>query len=291
MNKYIDHVYLINMDKDKDRLISVTNFCNELNIDFERFSGINPKQLTEKEKNKYLNKFNQCFLPYGVVGCAYSHIYIWLDAIKNNYKNILILEDDVIFKKEKFYENLDNAYNELPYDYDMFYIGYAYGDINPSNDFKYIYKPKQIFYETHSYIISLKGCKNLIKIIKNDKINKPIDNIILKNKHLLNIYLIKDILTCQNREYESNITPYYFSYLKYGCRYGINGYLFRIGEYHFNILDIFFLILSLIINLSFSKNISYILSIIILLFIMYDKNYICVLCYIIGIIISILLKY
>ena len=45
MNKYVDHVYLINMDKDKDRLITVINKCNELNIVFERFSGIDPKKV------------------------------------------------------------------------------------------------------------------------------------------------------------------------------------------------------------------------------------------------------
>jgi GR25 family glycosyltransferase involved in LPS biosynthesis len=268
MNKYVDHVYLINMDKDKDRLITVTNNCNELNIFFERFSGIDPKKLSEKEKNKYLSKFNQYFMPYGIVGCAYSHIYIWLDAIKNNYKNILILEDDIIFKKNNFYKNFENAYNELPNNYDMFYIGYSYGDNNPTNNFKYIYQPKQIFYETHSYIISIEGCKKLLKIITNNKINKPIDNIITNNKHLLNIYLIKDKLTYQDKNLKSNITPYYFSYLQYGFRYGINGYLFRICDYHFNIIDIFFLIILLIINF---KNKNYILSIIILLFFLYNR--------------------
>jgi GR25 family glycosyltransferase involved in LPS biosynthesis len=291
MNKYVDNIYLINMDKDKDRLINVTNYCNELNIKFKRFSGIDPKKLLQKEKNKYLSKFNQYFMPYGIVGCAYSHIYIWLDAIKNNYKNILILEDDILFKKENFYKNFKNAYNELPNDYDIFFIGYKNNDNEIKNDFKYIYQSKQPFYETHSYIISLKGCNNLIKIINNNKINNPIDHIILNNKHLLNIYLIKNVLTYQDRNYESNITPYYFSYLKYNTyRYGTNEYLFRISDYHFNKLDILFIILSLIINLTLSKNISYILSIIILLFIIYDKNYICSLCYIIGFIISILIK-
>jgi GR25 family glycosyltransferase involved in LPS biosynthesis len=274
------------MDKDKDRLITATNHCNELNIEFERFSGIDPKTLLQKEKNKYLNNFNQYFMPYGVVGCAYSHIYIWLDAIKNNYKNVLILEDDVIYKKENFYENFENAYNELPNDYDLFFIGYNAGNNIQSNDFKYIYQPKKLFYQTHSYIISLDGCKKLVEIIKNNKINNPIDNIISQNIHLLNIYLIKNVLTYQDRNYESNITPYNFSFLEYNYRYIINTYLFRIGDYHFNIFNILCLILSLIINLTLPKNISYILSTIILLFIIYDKNYLCALCYIIGIIIS-----
>ena len=193
MNKFVDHVYLINMDKDKERLITVTKYCDELNIKFERFSGIDPKKLSQEEKNKYLSKFNQYFMPYGIIGCAYSHIYIWLDAIKNNYKNILILEDDIIFNKNNFYENLENAYNELPNDYDMFFIGYINNDTNIKNNFKYIYQPEKIFHETHSYIISLKGCKKIMKIIKNNKINKPIDHIIPKNKHLLNIYLNLDI--------------------------------------------------------------------------------------------------
>jgi GR25 family glycosyltransferase involved in LPS biosynthesis len=56
MEKYVDNVYLINMDKDTERLIKVTKECKKFNINFERFNGI--------------------------IGCGVSHLKIYEDAIK-----------------------------------------------------------------------------------------------------------------------------------------------------------------------------------------------------------------
>ena len=52
MNSFIDNIYLINMDKDNDRLNKVIHECNKFNIKFQRFSGIDANKLSIKEKNK-----------------------------------------------------------------------------------------------------------------------------------------------------------------------------------------------------------------------------------------------
>jgi glycosyl transferase family 25 len=95
MEKYVDNVYLINMDKDTERLEKVTKECKKFNINFERFSGVNPLKLSKKELNKYVSKTCQNICPDGLIGGGVSHMKIYEDALKNNYKNILVLEDDV----------------------------------------------------------------------------------------------------------------------------------------------------------------------------------------------------
>ena len=47
MNNYVDNVYLINMDKDIERLDKVTKECNKVDIKFERFTGIKVTDLSQ----------------------------------------------------------------------------------------------------------------------------------------------------------------------------------------------------------------------------------------------------
>ena len=47
MNNYVDNIYLINMDRDIDRLKKVTKECDKVNIKFERFPGIKVSDLSQ----------------------------------------------------------------------------------------------------------------------------------------------------------------------------------------------------------------------------------------------------
>jgi GR25 family glycosyltransferase involved in LPS biosynthesis len=202
MNSFIDNVYVINMDKDIDRLDKVTKECNKFNIKFQRFPGVNPKTLSEEEKNKYITKFCQKYCTDGMMGCGLSHFKIYEDVINKNYNNVLILEDDVYFEDD-FHSILNNTLEELPNDYDILYIG-CFGlsskDTNynhnyflklfsnkktEKNSFKTIFCP-EFPLGTHAMIISNKGCKKLLEIIK--KINYHIDFQISLNNKDLNIY-------------------------------------------------------------------------------------------------------
>ena len=97
MNNYVDNVYLINMDKDTDRLVKVTKECDKVNIKFERFTGIKVLNLSQNLLDKYIPIETQKYGPNGMIGCGLSHLFIWQNAVKKNYKNILVLEDDVHF--------------------------------------------------------------------------------------------------------------------------------------------------------------------------------------------------
>ena len=124
-----------------------------------------------------------------MIGCGLSHLFLWQDAIKKNYKNILVLEDDVYFI-DKFYEIIHNTMKELPEDYDILYLGYKDSVCEAPKDtsFNYIYKPYFPLL-THAMIISNKGLNKLLKLITN--IDDHIDWSIAKHKDELNIYATK----------------------------------------------------------------------------------------------------
>jgi GR25 family glycosyltransferase involved in LPS biosynthesis len=189
MNNYVDNVYLINMDKDIDRLKKITKECNKVNIKFEKFSGIKVTDLSQKILDKYIPKEIQKYGPDGMIGCGLSHLFIWEDAVNKNYKNILVLEDDVYFTDD-FNEYLQNVMEEVPDDYDILYLGYkdSICKAPEDNNFNYIYKP--IFpLLTHAMIISNKGLKKLLKLIT--KIDDHIDWKIARIEAKLDIYASK----------------------------------------------------------------------------------------------------
>ena len=205
MNNYVDNVYLINMDKDIDRLKEVTKECDKVNIKFERFPGIKVSDLSQNILNKYVPEEIQKYGTDSMIGCGLSHLFIWQDAIKKNYKNILVLEDDVQFTYD-FNKYLTNIMKELPENYDILYLGYL-GNVGilcgyvetlyrkPSDSrFNYIHKPISPL-GTHAMIISNKGLKKLLNLII--KIDDHIDQKIVLNEKKLNIYASKKKITNQ----------------------------------------------------------------------------------------------
>ena len=90
MNNFIENIYVINMDKDTERLNNIYKECNKNNIKFERFTGVDASKLSIKEKNNYVTKFCQNFCTNSMIGCGISHIKIYEDVIKKNYNNFFL---------------------------------------------------------------------------------------------------------------------------------------------------------------------------------------------------------
>lgn len=272
MEKYVDKVYLINMDQDTKKLEDVKKECKKFNINFERFSGINPLKLSEEELEKYVTKNCKNMCSNGLIGCGISHIKIYEKALENYYKNILILEDDVYFTND-LYEILDNVMKNLPEDYDILYLGCSglckkkeLYDLDYSLIFhlfsknkkqinnEYIHIPKFAL-STHAMIISNKGCRKLLNVI--GKINTHIDFIIASKSNQLNIYGTNKILAKQKwfTSHNSNISSNYllnnyFKEIKYNdgipYSYLFNLYLIKINNVYITYLDLIFFILGIL---------------------------------------------
>ena len=56
------------------------------------------------------------------LGCLLAHNRIYIDAAKNDYKSILVLEDDV-YLHNNFLNELDKTYEKIPKNWNILYFG------------------------------------------------------------------------------------------------------------------------------------------------------------------------
>ena len=181
INRVCDKVYVINMDKDKERLKDFDSYMVSNNIKYERFPAVVGGKVKNDER---LSDYCNSFCSDGAKGCALSHRTIWDIMIENNYKNILIFEDDAVVD-EKFDSTFQNIWTHLPKDYDVVYFGSLFGGTDnsiingvykkiiggPTEELnEFVYSTKGTI-GTHCYMISLEGAKKFT----NKKINFHID--------------------------------------------------------------------------------------------------------------------
>ena len=106
----IDHTICISLKEREDRRILLTSQLKKLNLNIEYL-------LADKDKEN------------PVRGCFNSHQACAKIALERNYKNILILEDDVTFDENISPKKLINADRFIKkYKPDIFYLGsYTWG--------------------------------------------------------------------------------------------------------------------------------------------------------------------
>jgi GR25 family glycosyltransferase involved in LPS biosynthesis len=90
-----------------------------------------------------IKQFDEIFVKHnyhkGALGCLLSHLKVMQDAREKNYKSILILEDDFLFKNNFENEYL-NAISFIPENWDFIYFGKKQGNSSEINaQFKDIY--------------------------------------------------------------------------------------------------------------------------------------------------------
>jgi GR25 family glycosyltransferase involved in LPS biosynthesis len=125
--EFFDKIFFINLDDRPERRINVESQLKKYNIVAERFPAV---QLTLEENEILKNEgcvFNSDDRPeYSrfAKSCALSHLHIILRSKLMNYKNVLILEDDVVFS-DTILKNLHKTLIDLQSQpkWDMFYLG------------------------------------------------------------------------------------------------------------------------------------------------------------------------
>ena len=94
MNQVVDATYVINLDRDQDRLQVFTQMMAASAWPFERFPAIHGKTFADKTvKSKYLSSLH--FLNESEQGCLLSHVALW-EKVANDpaLHRIAIFEDD-----------------------------------------------------------------------------------------------------------------------------------------------------------------------------------------------------
>jgi len=173
----IDKVYLINLDKSKDRLEQSDFELKKLGgifKEYQRVSAVDGKQLSEEYIKSITTQYSYYFLnnprdthyqfdTKGGIGCALSHIKVWKDMIDNNYENIIVFEDNfTIDDIEKFNKTLYNIPKEATIGY--FFYGLFHDNmlITKINDYWKIIDDLYVT-GTRCYFLNIKLAKDLLK--------------------------------------------------------------------------------------------------------------------------------
>jgi GR25 family glycosyltransferase involved in LPS biosynthesis len=119
VNSIVDQVFVINMDKDKDRLDKIASALSKQNISFERVTGVSGKDVNHDDR---LTNFCNSFCGDSVKGCALSHRNIWDIAQKRGYDAILVFEDDADIPEDLSIQ-LQRSWHKKPNDYDIISLG------------------------------------------------------------------------------------------------------------------------------------------------------------------------
>ena len=132
----IDCIYILNIKKERERLKQCLMLLadEEIYIPIKIFPGtywdsdifrneIYEKVAIPSEKWKEIDGKP---LKIGQVSCCYSHLKLLKDAQKNNYKTILLLQDDVYCNNIGELKHEISKYNRLIQkynDFDLYYLG------------------------------------------------------------------------------------------------------------------------------------------------------------------------
>lgn len=203
--KEVDNIYIINLDKDKERLEKTLNEVKKISKDAlkktNRVQGILGKDIDYRTNYDARNTVSPLFSKIGsksAIGCALSHIKAWRQMIKNGDETALFLEDDVDIEQdyELIFKNL-----KIPNDFYIIYLGCTIGcDMNKDYSFEYPITKLFLGHDSakrvkkindnvfipslplalHGYILSRKGAEYLLYNIEKDKIYEHIDAQIIK---------------------------------------------------------------------------------------------------------------
>jgi GR25 family glycosyltransferase involved in LPS biosynthesis len=224
----ISSVYVINLEKDVKRWLEMKKTLIDVGInDYNRIEGVYGKELSELDLKKNTTESCNKYCTKSMIGCAMSHLKTWETVLKNNDKTALILEDDVMLPNDFKYK-INKYMKQVPDNYDIVYVGclgceykkrsktittFLLG-FNGLQEREHSIISENVYIPNfplalHCYIISYKGAKKLINIVKN-KINGHVD-LQLNLKGLeLNVYAINPQLAYQkvSTNNSNNTTSY-----------------------------------------------------------------------------------
>lgn len=163
LENFYDKVYLINLKRREDRLLKTRIEFEKHNLDFSNvnvFTAYDGQNAPLKSNNKVYRA------EYGGIK---SHLGVIEDAIKNKYKKILVLEDDVEFC-DMFYDNLNQSINMLPKDHNFVYFGG--NNIGPRTKIN-----NRVFLVTITYALQAYSMESRVFKIISDYLNLKLNEI------------------------------------------------------------------------------------------------------------------
>lgn len=148
LEQYFDKIFVVSVTRFADRHEHVKKKLEGLPFDF--FWGSDKLELDydaakmngtyDEQRAKKLQRQGKA-LNLGEIACSLSHRMVYAEMVKNDWKKVLILEDDVLPLAENLYQ-LPAAIDELPGDWELIYFGYLKHEKVTTS-----LKTKQFFYK------------------------------------------------------------------------------------------------------------------------------------------------
>ena len=245
----IDCIYILNLKKERERLKQCLMLLadEEIYIPIKVFPGVYwdsdvfRNEIYEKvaiPSEKWKERDGKP-LKIGQVSCCFSHIELLKDAQKNNYKTILLLQDDVYCNNIGELKNEISKYNRLIQkhnDFDLYYLGKEKVIKDECED---KYKGTNALVTGYSWnahaVIFSKNCIDKL-------LNTPILDHIIPFDEVLPLCYGKS--QCIEKEYYEKIFPKIITALSsdtfhkiYQCSYGSSRYNHLIDNYTLTDID------------------------------------------------------
>lgn len=215
--------YYVNLDRRPDRKELFEKTMIDISLPMTRYSAVDGYQLEMTPQMYHLFDKNDYNYRKGIVGCALSHINIWIkhyyDEISNQRDYLMVMEDDLYFPKKGGQGFEDKIEASLEYmennNLDLLFIQYT--PINPSSqnqeqELKYHHvnaaQAIQFSYGgTGCYIITKKGIKKMLDFINENGMTNAIDTVMQKSANVLNVAYLEPLLAVldMNKEGDTDI--------------------------------------------------------------------------------------
>lgn len=213
----IKHCYYLNLDRKEDRRRFIESELNKSKIlkdIYERFPAVdgynvNPRLLPEGllTENAMEDVLMDTVTAWGLsitqggLGVLLTYRKLF-EKISELDSPAITFEDDTHIK-DNFDYYLEKILSELPVDFDLCYLGYGEVKIETEKYSNHLSKPKGIVTCLPSLLISPKGAKKLLEILKN--IDNQIDTAIYTRGKHLNLFTSNEKIVDVRNEFKTDI--------------------------------------------------------------------------------------
>jgi GR25 family glycosyltransferase involved in LPS biosynthesis len=201
INDFFHKAYCINLERAKERREDCVQEFKKHSLDVSFWDATEGRRVKKSTYNPFLSN--------GEIGVYHSHLRLIRHARKNNYRNILIFEDDVKFVDD-LQEKFSCAVQDVPEDWDFIFLG-CQNWFNNHDVFGADPEPEKISdvvyrmyagYCLHAYAISQKAYALMDPLWSRMHEGKPIDLLMSEEiYHKCNTYMIRPPLAWQRKGY------------------------------------------------------------------------------------------
>jgi len=199
--------YVINMDKDIDKMNFMVSQQSKIPADLIRVSAVDGRRLTPQQIAQHTSRPCAEFCTKSIIGCYLSHVKVWSEIVKNDDMAI-VLEDDAEISDD-FQIELARIFKEFADSNKEFqFINLGVGVIDAidvfadKSQYQTVYEPIFPFY-SHCYLVTSAGAAELLKHAKAEWHVDVVMARILKDAGIP-MYASKKCLATQSTKFDSS---------------------------------------------------------------------------------------